>query len=78
MYCACSTDYSYIEPIHLTIMIIVQRVLLHLSSLLLKHHQWNALSREHAARIAEGPALRAGVALFEEWFLGEPLCSDEV
>lgn len=47
-------------------------------SLLLKHHQWMALTRAHAARMVDGRTLRAAVAVFQEWFLGEPLCSDEV
>lgn len=47
-------------------------------SLLLKHHQWLALSREHAERVSQVDALSTAVTLFQEWFLGEPLCSDEV
>lgn len=47
-------------------------------SLLLKHHQWMALSRPHATRLVDSRALRAASAIFGEWFLGEPLCSDEV
>lgn len=47
-------------------------------SLLLKHHQWLALSRSHAERVVDVRALGAAFALFQEWFLGEPLCSDEV
>eukprot|EP00429_Kryptoperidinium_foliaceum_P048704 CAMPEP_0176121218 /NCGR_PEP_ID=MMETSP0120_2-20121206/61004_1 /TAXON_ID=160619 /ORGANISM="Kryptoperidinium foliaceum, Strain CCMP 1326" /LENGTH=508 /DNA_ID=CAMNT_0017455741 /DNA_START=10 /DNA_END=1533 /DNA_ORIENTATION=- len=47
-------------------------------SLLLKHHQWTALTRDHAARLADVGAMRLAVSVFQEWFLGEPLCSDEV
>lgn len=47
-------------------------------SLLLKHHQWMAVNRQHAERLTDGAALRVAVDIFEEWFLGEPVCSDEV
>jgi len=46
--------------------------------LLLKHHQWLALSRTHAERMVDGRVLRAAARLFQGWFLGEPTCSDEV
>mmetsp|Transcript_29129 Transcript_29129/g.96741 ORF Transcript_29129/g.96741 Transcript_29129/m.96741 type:complete len:531 (+) Transcript_29129:47-1639(+) len=47
-------------------------------SLLLKHHQWMALNRAHASRLSDPVALRVAVAIFQELYLGEPLCSDEV
>jgi len=47
-------------------------------SLLFKHHQWLALSRTHAERLGNENAMKVARALFEEWYLGEPLCSDEV
>lgn len=47
-------------------------------SLLLKHHQWMALSRAHAERVSDAAAIKTAVDLFQEWLLGEPLCSDEV
>ncbi|CAK0890464.1 unnamed protein product, partial [Prorocentrum cordatum] len=47
-------------------------------ALLLKHHQWTVLSRVHAARLADARALGAAARLFEDRFLGEPLCSDEL
>eukprot|EP00927_Polykrikos_kofoidii_P029784 TRINITY_DN25692_c0_g1_i1.p1 TRINITY_DN25692_c0_g1~~TRINITY_DN25692_c0_g1_i1.p1 ORF type:complete len:589 (+),score=67.99 TRINITY_DN25692_c0_g1_i1:83-1849(+) len=43
-----------------------------------KHHQWMALNRRHAERFADSRALRVAAALFQDTFLGEPLCSDEV
>merc|ERR1712066_427392 len=47
-------------------------------SLLLKHHQWLALNRDHAIKLTDRDALEFAVAVFEEMFLGEPVCSDEV
>eukprot|EP00439_Symbiodinium_sp_Y106_P052866 s2642_g7.t1 len=47
-------------------------------SLLLKHHQWLALTRRHALRVTSTRALAAADAIFESSYLGEPLCSDEV
>jgi len=47
-------------------------------SLIFKHHQWMALSRAHAERVVNARTLEAAVALLEDRFLGEPLCSDEV
>lgn len=46
--------------------------------LLLKHHQWTALSRQHASRLVDGQVLRRARDLYEAWFLGEPVCSDEL
>ena len=39
---------------------------------------WIVLTRAHARRFSEKWALQAAVDLFQEWFLGEPACSDEV
>lgn len=47
-------------------------------SLMLKHHQWIALSRRHAAHLVHPQALAAANGIFESEYLGEPLCSDEV
>eukprot|EP00435_Cladocopium_sp_Y103_P060655 s755_g22.t1 len=47
-------------------------------SLMLKHHQWIALSRNHAAHLVHPQALAAANGIFESEYLGEPLCSDEV
>jgi len=46
--------------------------------MLLKHHQWLALTREHASAVSNLEVLKAAVTLFQDSFLGEPLCSDEV
>mmetsp|Transcript_67025 Transcript_67025/g.160641 ORF Transcript_67025/g.160641 Transcript_67025/m.160641 type:complete len:607 (+) Transcript_67025:91-1911(+) len=46
--------------------------------LMLKHHQWMALNRNHAEQLTDVRRLKVASSIFWDSYTSEPLCSDEL
>mmetsp|Transcript_60432 Transcript_60432/g.112230 ORF Transcript_60432/g.112230 Transcript_60432/m.112230 type:complete len:590 (-) Transcript_60432:85-1854(-) len=46
--------------------------------LLLKHHQWMSLNRDHAKKLTDQRRLKVASSIFWDDYISEPLCSDEL